>query len=139
IGHKSAGNGEHLLLAARKLVAEVGAPFLQAREEGVDALERPGSRAGGDAQVFLDVERREDLSLLRHPADAEARAPVRRQARDVPPLPAHRAAMQARVAHDREEHRALADAVTTEDGETPRLAHIERDAVEHDGIAIAGT
>src|SRR6266480_233961 len=55
IAHQRAADGEHLLLAAGDLVALVGAPLCQAREEVVDALERPAPGTGGDAEIFLDA------------------------------------------------------------------------------------
>src|SRR6267143_4949646 len=50
IGHQGAPDGEHLLLAARELAAEVPAPLGELREEREYALERPelgGPRAPG--------------------------------------------------------------------------------------------
>src|SRR5581483_1817224 len=112
--HQGARDGEHLLLAAGELVAEVRPALFEAREELMDLRQAPRPAARGDAEVLLHGERREDLALLRAPADPEARALVGGQARDVAPLPQDRALVQAGEAHDGEEQRALADAVPSE-------------------------
>ena len=82
VGHQGARDGEHLLLAARELVALVRAPLGEAREELEHLGQIPGARLRRDREVFLHGERGEDLALLRDPADAEARAAMRRKACD---------------------------------------------------------
>ena len=47
IGQQRAADREHLLLAARELLAAVAEPLGQAREGGEHALERPVARAVG--------------------------------------------------------------------------------------------
>jgi hypothetical protein len=42
VGHQRAADGQHLLLAARQLVAEVGRALGQARKQAVHALDGPG-------------------------------------------------------------------------------------------------
>ena len=56
IEQQRARNGEHLLLAARKLVAAVAAPLRQPRERLVDARDRPLSAAvaAGETQMLVD-------------------------------------------------------------------------------------
>ena len=76
---QSARDRQHLLLAARQLVAEVGAPLFEPRKEVVDAAQRPLARPGDRRQVLLDRQRRPHVALLRHPADAGLRALIRRQ------------------------------------------------------------
>ena len=46
--------------------------------------------------------------------------------------------MQRRVAHDGREQRRLADAVAAQHASVPPRRQFERDAVEHDGLAVAG-
>src|ERR671938_1168094 len=102
IQHQRARDREHLLLAARELVTAVRAPLLQAREERVDALERPFAGARRHAQVLFHGERSKDVALLRRPADAQARAAMRCLAHDRLAAPEYVAFVQPRVAHDGE-------------------------------------
>ena len=87
IGHQRAGHGEHLLLAAGELVAEILPSLLATagRAHRRGEVPRPGPR--GDGEVLLDAERRKDLALLRHPAQAEPRARVGRKAGDILAFP----------------------------------------------------
>ena len=113
VGHQRARDGEHLLLAAGELVAHVGfAP--PGGEQLVDPLQVPAAGARGDGEVLLHAERGEDLALLRHPADAELRAPVRGRPLMSCPLKQDRAVVQPGIAHDGEQQRGLADAVAAE-------------------------
>src|SRR6266480_3709551 len=111
IAHQRAADGEHLLLAAGDLVALVGAPPREAREEVVYTIERPAAGTSGDAEIFLDAERREDLALLRHEADAQARALVDRQARNRFLGKENFPRGVSGMAHDGGEQGGLADAV----------------------------
>ena len=70
VEHQRAGDRQHLLLAARELVAEVGAALGEAREHLVDPRDGPRPRPRDGGQVLLDGQRLEDVALLRHPADA---------------------------------------------------------------------
>ena len=75
VGHQRAPDRQHLLLAARQLVAEMCRAARRAGEKRIDAVERPARcaetrRRGGD-QVFLDREGGEDLRGL--PAPGRAR------------------------------------------------------------------
>ena len=54
------------------------------------------------------------------------------------PAPRDRAAPHAGEAHDRQQQRRLADAVAPEHGQAALLGNLERHAVEHDRVAIAG-
>src|SRR6185312_3760351 len=119
IAHEGAADRQHLLLAARELVAVVASP----RRHG---------------EVLVDGERAEDLALLRDPADPGARAPMRRQAAHLARAQAYRAAMQRRMPHDRRQQRRLADAVPAEHGERAARRQRQRHAFEHDRLAIAG-
>src|SRR5207245_6502522 len=115
-----------------------GAPLVQTRKQAIDRLEVPPPRPRPDHEVFFDAERGKDFALLRHPAKAGARAPMRGNPRDVAPAPNDGAAADAGEAHDGEEERRLADAVASEHGEAAAVRDIERDAVEHDGVTITG-
>ena len=111
VAHQCAPDREHLLLAARQLIALIAAALGQGREEVIDACERPLARALGNRQILLDRQGRKDFALLRHKADAEPRAPVRGQARDLPAREANGAAMQPGMAHNSGEQSRLADPV----------------------------
>src|SRR5437667_4449205 len=83
IGHQGARDRQHLLLAARELVAHVDAALGEAREERVDRGEAPAPGTRGDAQVLFYRERGEDLAFLRDPAEAQAGAAMRGELGDV--------------------------------------------------------
>ena len=73
IAGERAADRQHLLLAARELVAVIALALGQAREEIVDALaivHSPGRSR--DAQILVDGERGENLALLRHEAEPAA-------------------------------------------------------------------
>src|SRR5678816_1822493 len=99
LGHERAADRQHLLLAARELVAHVRAPLVKTREQledagdalggrapapspGVGAVaggiagRRPGARPLEGAQVLLDREVGEDLPALGHETQAAPRDPV---------------------------------------------------------------
>src|SRR5262249_34844664 len=78
------------------------------------------------------------FALLRHPAEAVAGAPMRRNTRDVAAAPNDGAATDTGEAHDGEKERRLTDAVAPEHGKAAAVRHGERDAVEHDGVAVTG-
>ena len=75
IEKKGARNGEHLLLAARKLIAAIGAPLCQARKGFVDARNVPirSPAAGGEPQMLIDRERRPQSPSLWHVGETEPR------------------------------------------------------------------
>lgn len=138
IGHQRAGDGDHLLFAARQLVAQIAAALFEARKGPVDPRDIPGARPRHGSQVLLHRQRREHPALLRHPAQAGPRAPVRRHPGDVRAAPADAAAMQAREAHQRGQQRGLADAVAAQQREAAASVEAERHVVQHDGVAVAG-
>src|SRR5258707_432628 len=137
IQDQGAADREHLLLAARKLVAEVAAAFLKPRKQLVDARLGPWAGPGHGGEILLDGERFEDVALLRHPADAGKGALVRAQRRDVAAIEADTAGEEARHAHDRIDQGGLAHAVAAEQSERLSLGERERDVVEHDRLAVA--
>ncbi len=74
---KRAGDGQHLLFAARQRHAVLLAAFAQAGEQLVDPLQRPADRRGdlGELQVFLDRQAGDDPPVLGHQRDARDRRP----------------------------------------------------------------
>jgi hypothetical protein len=101
----SARDGEHLLLAAGELIAEIAPPLGEPRKQIIDRREIPAAGASSDVEVFLHRQRGENLALLRHPADAGESAAVRRLPRDVFTAPSDAAARDLRIAHDGEHQR----------------------------------
>ena len=137
VGEERACDREHLLLAAGELVAHVGEPLRQAREQLEHARLRPVTRPRGDLEVLVHRQRGKDLALLRHIAEAGERAGIDRHARDALSGEQDVALMQAGVAHDGGKERGLADAVAPDDADV--LAGCERklDVFEHHGLAVA--
>ena len=70
IGGQCAGDRQHLLLAAGKMVAHMSPPLREAREQPVGGRQIPTPRPRGDCKILLDRQRREDLAFLRAPSDA---------------------------------------------------------------------
>src|SRR4029079_13718191 len=130
---------QHLMLSTREMVAPAGAPLLEPREQIVDGLERAAAGACGHGQVLLDIERGEYLALLRHPAKPVACTHMRGEAGDVAAAPGDGAARDAGETRDGEQERRLADAVAPEQGESAAVRDLERDAVQHDRVAVSGT
>ena len=137
IEHQRAADREHLLLAARKLRAEVRAPLAEPREELVHARRRPAAGTRDRREIFLDRERFPDVAFLRHPAQTRGGALVRTQRRNGPAGQLDDAAAIARDADQRGDERRLAGAVAAKHGK--RLPFLQREAypVEDDGIAVA--
>src|SRR5262249_60636463 len=113
--------------------APPGGPLVKAGEQEIARREAPPPRSGADHEVFFDAQRRENFALLRHPAEAIAGAPVRRNTRDVAAAPNDGAATDAGEAHDGEKERRLADAVASEHGKAAAVRHGQREAVAPDG------
>ena len=112
VAHQCAADRQHLLLAARQLIAVIAAALGKRREEVVDFRQRPLPRALGDRQILLDRQRRKYLALLRDKADAEPRAPVRRQHCDLLVGEADSTPVQSGMTRDGGEQGRLADPVT---------------------------
>src|SRR5262245_55815318 len=120
------------------MVAAAPSPLTQPGKQTIDRLEVPAPRPRRGQQIFFDTERGENFPLLRDPAEPVARTPMRRGPRDVAAAPGDRPAADAGEAHNGEKQRRFADAVAAEDGEAAALRNGERDAVEHDGLAVSG-
>jgi len=131
-------DGQHLLLAAGKLVAVIASPFLEARKHLVDPLNRPRPRLGNGRHVLLDRQRAKDIALLRHPADPCSRPLVRPEARDVLATEPERAAKAACDTDDGIDQRRLAGTVAPQQRQHLALRQAERHAWQHDRLAITG-
>src|SRR5262249_42753804 len=97
---------------------------------------RRGSRALRQTQVLAHVQMRKDLAPLRDVADAHAEHDVRRPARDVLPVEAHRAASGRRQSHDRSQRRGLAGPVPAEQAGDLSVLYVEGDTAEHLTLAV---
>ena len=138
IEHEGAPDRQHLLLAARELVAEIGPALGEAWKHAVDLVRRPRTRQRDRGQVFMHRERLEDVALLGHPADAGERALLRRQSGDVAPREHDGAAAVAGDADDGVDERGLAHAVAAEQRQRLALRQRERDVGKDHRLAIAG-
>src|SRR5713101_4749754 len=127
---------EHLLLAAGELVAHVRQPRSQVREQLEHPLLGPVPRPGRDLQVLADAERREDLALLRYPADAVPRAAEDRDAIEAHAAELHLAVVQRGMAHYRCQQCGLADAIAADHADAFTRRQRKADVFEHDGLAI---
>ena len=140
-GAQDAGDGQHLLLAARQLAAAAREPLAQVGEERIDPLDAHPPGLGDhrrQEQVLLDREAREDRALLRAERDAEPGDALDRQADELAVLEHDRAAAFADDAHDRLERRGLAGAVSPEQGHDLALAHVEIDAMQDVQFVVPG-
>src|SRR5262245_52883530 len=120
IGHETAADGQHLLLAARQCPGALVAPFREAREQRIDPLQIPTMTilaALGDQQVFLDRQGGKDTPALWHQSHAAPHRLERSVVGDVRPLEHDLAATRRREADDRVDQRGLADAVASQQSE----------------------
>src|SRR2546425_3233628 len=141
--HHRAGDGEHLLLAARQRTAGLVAALSQNREVGVHLLEQRITTGGRDsravepgAEILEHREQAGDPGLFGNPGDAPTGQTVRRHALQVAPLERDAATGAARHPHDGLERRRLADPVAPEQTDHLACAHLDRHAVEHVGLAV---
>jgi hypothetical protein len=127
IEHQRAADGQHLLLAARELVAEVALALGQARKQLVDALPASTGR-GGPRRVRFSCTV-SDLKMLRScgtqpmPAARRARGPAARIAAGPPSVDA--AGMAARDADQRVDEGRLAGAVAAQQRQRPAFGQRE--------------
>src|SRR5437899_12631781 len=73
VRHESARDREHLLLASGELVAHIRLALGEARKQFVYSLQVPAPGTRRHGQVLLERQRRENLALLRDPAQTPAR------------------------------------------------------------------
>src|SRR5271165_7095161 len=84
------------------------------------------------------AQEREIFPSLSHPAEALARSPMWRNSGQITPSPCHAAAAHRGKAHDGEEKSRLASPVAPQHRQAPAVLNFERDAIEHDSIAVTG-
>ncbi len=119
VGHQRAADGEHLLLAARKLVAHVVRALGEPREKLEHSAWGPGigprrAVAGKRDQILAHREVGKDLPPFGHQRNAGARDAIGRLALDALAAEADRSAFGARQAHDGAHGGGLAHAVTAQ-------------------------
>ena len=129
----SSSSSDGLPISARPIASiccsppESWLPMLRRRSasagnRSIDALARPARAAARcDAEVLVDVQRRKDLALLRHIADAQTRALEWSQPLDRLAAERDASGMQRRVADHRRQQRRLADAVAAQHRQACRL------------------
>src|SRR5690606_39080185 len=143
VGHERAADGEHLLLAARELVAVVVLAAAEVREELVDPVERPGALSAGPVrgrrdQVLPHREVGEDLPALRDEADAALRDPVRGLPADAAALEADVAAARTHDPHDGAHRGGLAHAVAAEERDDLAGGDVEVHLEEDLALPVGG-
>ena len=146
--HQGAGDGEHLLFAAAHRAGELAAALGQHREglvaEGKVVRQLRPRRAAirAEGQILLDGEPREQAPPLRHHAHPVLHHLARGQPDEVDPLAVDLdidpPALRPDDAHDAFEQGRLAVAVGAQERHRLALADIERDAVQHAHLAVAG-
>ena len=129
VGHERPADGEHLLLAARQLLAAVAQAFFEAREGLEHTLVGPvalalGAGARCHLQVFHHAQVAENATALGHVGDAQLRHFKRGAAIHALALDVHRARARRHDAHEGFEQGAFAHAVAAH--EANRLASADR-------------
>src|SRR5499427_3766338 len=137
---QDAPNGEHLLLAARKLRALARQAFSEIGKELENAIEfePAGPHLGWQQKIFLDVEAGENSAFLRTQRNAEPRDSIAGEADELFALIAHRPSALADDSHDRFQRGGLAGAVATKQRHHLAGQDLEAGAVEHVGFAVPG-
>ena len=95
-----------------------------------------GSRREPELQILLDGEPRKDLAALRHVAEPEPRARVRRQLGHVGAVEADRARARRQQPGEALQQRRLADAVAAENRRDGAGRRLERDVAQRVAAAV---
>ncbi len=145
----SSSSSAGLVISARAIASiccsppESWLPMLPRRsasrgKSSIDGRQVPAAGARRDGEVLLHRQRREDLALLRHPAEAQLGAPVRRQARvmSAPRQTAPRITCVQPMMESRSV--VLPTPLRPRTARLPCSGHLQRDVVEHHRLAVAG-
>jgi hypothetical protein len=133
VADQGATDREHLLFPAREIGAPARAALVQAREDVVDAGERPALLRGeaGQHQILLDAEAAEDAPLLVHELHAGPRDRVALHSPDLDAVEPYRAGTGLHHSHQALERRALPRPIAAEQGHDlvalDAQRHIEED------------
>src|SRR5579883_2577876 len=95
VAHERPADRQHLLLAARELIAAMAGPGAQMRKEREDSVDRPPPRPRCDLQILADAQGGKDLALLRDVGESCPRTAMGWEPRDVGVAKADCAAMEA--------------------------------------------
>jgi hypothetical protein len=142
--HERAADGQHLLLAARKIARVLMPPLGKDREQCEHPRQillghAPAAARGAvaEAEVLLDRERAEDATALGHHDHAAARHRVSGTSHEARAVEADLALGGAHQAADRFQQRRLAGAVGADDRHRLALCNGERNLVHRDDAAVA--
>ncbi len=140
VRQQGTADGQHLLLAAGQLVAAVLDALGKARKDLDHTIEGPAACvvravAGGDLQVFLHAQRREDAAPLRHVGDAALGNGARARAGDVAAVEQDSPGPGPHEAHERADERRLAHAVAAH--QTDRFAGQDAEGEPAQDMALA--
>ncbi len=126
-GAQDAGDGQHLLLAARQLGALAGRALLQVGKQLVDLVQRQPAALDlrRQHQVLPHVEAGEDAALLGAIGDALPRDAVGLEPDELAPVERDRALALGQHAHDRAHGGGLAGAVAAEQRHHLAGVHVE--------------
>ena len=141
VAHQGPCDGQHLLFAARHLLATVGAAFCEVGEDLEQLLDGPVGRVlafglAADLQVFHHRQVGEDAAILGDIADAGLGDAVGRLAHQVIVLEHHPARTRADQLHHRFHRCGLARTVAAQKCHDLAPAHLERQAVQDVGLAV---
>ncbi len=141
IAHQRAGDGQHLLLAARQPPCHAVLQRGEQRERLVDPLDRPIVLAVGpflraNDEIVLDAVLGENLAVFGNIAKADARDAIGRAAGHVAAEDANGAGLGRGEACDGLHRRALARAVAPEQRDRLTLGHLEADAEQDLALAV---
>src|SRR5256885_2519717 len=144
LGHQPAGDGQHLLLAAREGAANLVQALPDPWEERQDVLLVTAdpvpvvTPVGPQAEIVSHAHAVEDASPLRNMTDAEAHDLVRCEARDVPASQPHLSPRRRRQPGDRTEGGRLAGTIAADEGHDLSLLDAEGDALKRMDPTVVG-
>src|SRR5271163_1204960 len=141
IGHQRAPDRQHLLFAARELVAEMRSSLGETRKQRIDFRQRPFGRAEARRrrrdQILLHRERREYLSPFRNEAEPVLRPDEGRRVGEVAALEGYAPLPQWQKSENAAHGRGLAHAVAPEQRYNFAARYFEIDAEQHLRLAVA--
>ena len=146
VGHQRPAHRQHLLLAARQISRRVPATLRQLGEQTKDTIHVVGEvasgRVGADTQILIDRELTEDApalqdlrhALVHHRSCAQA---CDRDAVESDGAGGDRASVDWQQPADGAQHRGLAGAVGSKEGDDAASRRLERDVSQgEDGIVV---
>src|SRR5262249_10149965 len=138
---QAARQRQDLLLAARQHAARSAEDRLQSRQRSEDVVQHviAEARAGGrHAHVVEYRQAGEDLATLRHVAEAQSGAAIRRRLRDLAAGEADPAGGGGQLADDGSEQGRLAHAVVAQDADELAGCDLKADLEDDRDLVVAG-